>query len=528
MAGHFKFLPVLLLAIFTFSASGQLIASINCGTSDVMIGKNLIQWSPDDQLISNGIARVVPPSHAYGSDFLELNTLRVFTSRKKNCYSIGQKLKGVKVLVRARFNYGNYDGLSSPPTFDLHFDGNFWATVQTYIGGTKSYEVIYVANGDSISVCVAQTKPNQFPYMSTLEVRRLDPEIYKEVEKSRALFLRDRLCYGSYRYYRYPTDTYDRYWSSAYGVRYPLRTEAYTVNTTAPNNPPEEIFKNASTVYSTTDALYLLTVSPMDPPIYVNFYFTEATFFRFSLTRSFRIYEISASGSRPLSPPISPPTFEVVESFLYNYTVSSISNISLIATVDSDFPPLINAMEAFNISGVLTDGTNSNDVAALALLQRTFEVLRGWNGDPCLPAPYSWDWLNCNNDARPRITSLHLDSFNLSGSLPDISSLDALEIIDLHNNTLNGSIPSFLGTMPNLKRLNLAYNRFSGPIPTSLSNKNKVELVVTGNPSLCTSGNSCSSSASQSEYSFLSWLLLLLLSLYVGERNMQMPTCQLL
>ncbi|PWA47561.1 malectin-like carbohydrate-binding domain-containing protein [Artemisia annua] len=41
---------------------------------------------------------------------------------------------------------------------------------------------------------------------------------------------------------------------------------------------------------------------------------------------------------------------------------------------------------------------------------------------------------------------------------------------------------------------NLADNNFSGPIPSSLSTNSKLNLNVTGNPSLCTSGMSCSTS----------------------------------
>ncbi|GKA48395.1 hypothetical protein Tco_0741353 [Tanacetum coccineum] len=39
---------------------------------------------------------------------------------------------------------------------------------------------------------------------------------------------------------------------------------------------------------------------------------------------------------------------------------------------------------------------------------------------------------------------------------------------------------------------NLADNQFSGSIPTSLTKNSKLKLTVTGNPSLCTSNNSCS------------------------------------
>ncbi|PWA40526.1 hypothetical protein CTI12_AA559760 [Artemisia annua] len=314
-----------------------------------------------------------------------MDTLRVFTSRKKNCYSI-PATKGQKFLVRASFNYGNYDRLSKPPAFDLHFDGYLWATVQTSMSGFIYYEVTYVTKGDVASVCVAQTKANQFPFISALEFRSVDSEVYKEVDEHHAFFLIARFAYGASQ-----SGSSDS--ANIPGVPVSTRCDADS---------------------------------------------------------------------------FSPPYGNAVKHNLNNYTVDSVANISLTADVDSDLPPLINAIEVFNIGDVLTDGTHSDDVAALTLLQNTFDVLGGWSGDPCLPAPYSY-----------------LDTFNLSGSFPDISSMDALEVIgnskylllidsfafsDLHANSLTGTIPSFLGTMP------------------------KLQQFLDGNPSLCTTGKPCSSS----------------------------------
>nr|GEV67261.1 malectin-like carbohydrate-binding domain-containing protein [Tanacetum cinerariifolium] len=489
MAGHFKLLPVVfLLALFIFSVSGQLIASINCGASDPITDSNLITWTPDDTLVSNGDARVVQSSNLVPS---VMDTLRVFTSRKKNCYSV-PVTKGEKVLVRASFNYENYDRLSKPPMFDLHFDGNLWATVQTTMSGFIYYEVTYVTKGDTASVCVAKTKPNQFPFISALEFRSVDSEVYKEVDENQALFLIARFAYGASQTIRYPSDPYDRMWVSPQDVTDTVTSEVAAIDPTTPDNAPLEIFQNAMT--STTDSFIVTTLSP-SYAYYINTYYSEVSNLDSSQTRSFNYYETSSSGSHALaSDSFSPPYGTVLERYLYNYTVDSVTNITLTADVDSDLPPLINAIEVFNIGDVLTDGTHSDDVAALTLLQNTFDVLGGWSGDPCLPAPYSWDWLNCSNDATPRVISLYLDSFNLSGSLPDISSMDALEIIDLHANSLTGTIPSFLGTMPELQQLNLANNQFSGPIPTSLAQNKNLKLVIDGNPSLCTTGKPCSSS----------------------------------
>ncbi|PWA90527.1 malectin-like carbohydrate-binding domain-containing protein [Artemisia annua] len=508
MTGNFMLLPVLFLGVFTFSVSGQLIESIDCGASDITIDSNLITWTPDDILVSNGISRVVQSSYSVST---VMDTLRVFTSHKKNCYSLGPVIQGQKVLVRASFNYGNYDRLSNPPAFALHFDGNFWTTVETSLSGVTDHEAIYVAKGDAVSVCVAQTKPGQFPFISALELRSLDSDVYSELDGNRALFLSARLSYGASLPLRYPNDRYDRIWmprTATGGVLLDVASDAIFVDTTtAPNNPPTGIFKNAVTVPSTFYSVVLGQFQPWFPPVYINMYFSEVKNLESTQTRSFNIFEKSTLASRYSQLPISPPYSGVVVRHLYNYKVDySNTTLSLDATIYSDLPPLINGYELFAISDVLTDGTDSKDgcfsliflhfkpeaVEALGLLMSTFDVLGGWSGDPCLPAPYSWDWLNCSNDATPRVTSLYLDSFGLSGLLPDISSMDALEIIDLHNNSLSGEIPSFLGTLPNLQQLNLADNQFSGSIPTSLTKNSKLKLTVTGNPSLCTSNNSCS------------------------------------
>ncbi|PWA53125.1 malectin-like carbohydrate-binding domain-containing protein [Artemisia annua] len=491
------------------------IASINCGASDVVTDLNLITWNPDDTLVSNGDARKVPSINSVSK---VLDTLRVFTRRKKNCYSI-PVTKGDKVLVRASFYYGNYDGLSNPPEFNLHFDGNFWETVETTMTDVIRYEITYVSKHDFVSVCVAQTRPGQFPFISSLEVRKLDSDMYREVDESRALILLRRVSFGASQGLRYPNDMYDRIWKYPADIVSRVKNSASPVDTTkTPNKPPSGIFDNAMTGVGTTVGLFLGTVNPLDTPIYANMYFSEVTSLGTILKRSFRVYgknSTAPSDWLPSSTPISPPYGSVIVQSFYNYSVNSMTDIYLGAYDNSDLPPIINAMEVFQISAVLTDGTNTIDVKALSLLQSTFDVLGGWSGDPCLPAPYSWDWLNCSNDATPRVTSLNLASFDLSGSLPDISSMDALLIIDLHNNSLSGAIPSFLGTMPNLQRLNLADNQFSGPLPTSLSTNKKLNLNVNGNPSLCTSGNSCSSTRGKKKSSILPIILGIAIPVFV-------------
>lgn len=173
--------------------------SIDCGASESYTDENFILWSGDD-FMQNGDIKVAQSGNAV-SDHV-MSTLRVFSSRKKNCYSFDVD-KGVRVLVRASFYYGNYDRKSAPPTFDLHLDGSFWDTVETSSEDVVYYELIYVVKDNGVSVCVAQTKPNQLPFMSALEVRSLDSHMYNRVDAEYALLLKTRTSFGAKNTIRY-------------------------------------------------------------------------------------------------------------------------------------------------------------------------------------------------------------------------------------------------------------------------------------------------------------------------------------
>ncbi|KAK1373651.1 hypothetical protein POM88_029844 [Heracleum sosnowskyi] len=297
-----------------------------------------------------------------------MDTFRVFTTRKKNCNAFNAD-KGGRILVRASFNYGNYDKKSSPPTFDLQFDGNFWTTVETSIDEVVTYEATYIVKGDVV--------------LETLHHIECTP-IYIAI--------------------------------------------------TLADNPPQEVLQSAIATSSTSDKLMLASGFPSNVvSVYLTMYFSEPT--EVTETRSFKLYIDNQANSDSII-----PTYEVAQEI----AVSSNTMFSMVATTDSALPPLINAMELFYVStDQLTDGTHTDDLAALDSLQQTFTNLQDWYGDPCLPVSFTWDWLECSNDTMPRVTALHLGSFDLTGSLPDISSMTSLQ------------------------------------------------TIVTGNPDLCTSGKSC-------------------------------------
>ncbi|KAL7115628.1 hypothetical protein ACP275_04G194000 [Erythranthe tilingii] len=447
-----------------------------------------------------------------------MDTLRVFTARRKNCYSI-RAGKGERVILRVGFYYGNYDNRSSPPSFDIQFDGNNWATVDSSSTQFVFYEVTYVTKRDYVSVCVAQTKRDQFPFISSIEIRGLESTMYsrgdqdyplhlikrvaygtnKVISTTQPLHLIKRVAYGTNKVIRYRDDPYDRVWAPAvrkHGL-IDVASDAPHIRTGILDRPPSAVLQNAMTAVDPSDRIkFRLQFPPVNFNIYLSMYFSEVSLL--NATTEKRSFQLLIDDEPVLDSPIVPPYGSCLEVYDSNIMVFSNITCALAPMEESTLPPIINAMEIFLIGDLIEDGTDSKDVEGLLILQSAFGVLQDWSGDPCLPKPYSWEWIECSSDPRPRVTALYLSSFDLTGVVPDFSTMDALETIDFHNNTLKGPIPEFLATLPNLKQLNLASNEFSGPVPDSLSKKIGVNLVVTGNPDLCTSGNSCKTFTSSS------------------------------
>ncbi|XVF05591.1 hypothetical protein REPUB_Repub05bG0185900 [Reevesia pubescens] len=447
MATCLLFLFIAASAFSTLNAD----VSIDCGSSEIYSDEYFIGWVGDENYIQHGESVELQSSN---SVYRPMRTLRVFdTERKKNCYSIVTD-KGTKVLVRASFFYGNYDGKSTPPSFDLQFNGNHWVTVETSSDEIVYYEAIYVNKMDTVSVCVAQTSPNMFPFISAIEVVNLDSKMYGGLDTNHALMLRRRVAYGSKEIIRSSDDIYDRIWVPAIngGDFTVLTNDEFVVDVSLDDYPPKAVFQNAFTTNRTSISISLGTNLPTTKvPIYMNMYFVEVSELGSTEKRSFELYVDGKSSSDPFI-----PSYEKAgQMSLTNFTASSNTTFSLVASSDSTLPPLINALEVFTISDELTDGTNSDDVEGLVSLQNEFNVL----DDTFM----GLDQLHI---------CLHTPSNSIVSFLPDFSSMTALEIIDLHNNSLLGSIPEFLGTLPNLKQLNLADNEFR-------------------NPDLCVSGKSC-------------------------------------
>ncbi|RZR90635.1 hypothetical protein BHM03_00018540 [Ensete ventricosum] len=353
MAAHlFPFHPCLLCLFFFFF----LLFLGADATSDSYTDTDGIRWESDTAYISNGESRTVQITESLATP---LTTLRVFSSRKKNCYPILLP-DARRILARVSFHYGNYDNKAAPPTFKLQFDGNSWATVVTRMDTAVYFEVVYDVRMGRTSICVAQTIPEQLPFVSSIEVRRLENSMY-DGEPTYAFFLLRRWSFGATDIVRYPDDNYDRIWvpaADSAGITL-LPSDTTIMDTSnSTEHPPKAVLLNA---FTTTDPSADLswTFAGLLPaatiPVYINLYFAEMTALSSSDVRSFRI---DMDGNT--SDPIVPPYQNVLEFSFADRGVTASSQMALRATADATLPPIISAMEIFTGKS-LSNGTAESD-----------------------------------------------------------------------------------------------------------------------------------------------------------------------
>ncbi|KAF3782192.1 putative LRR receptor-like serine/threonine-protein kinase [Nymphaea thermarum] len=403
--------------------------NVDCGTTgNTRTGFLGMRWVGDEQYVKSGQSATVRIDYRFVAPF---NTLRYFPDqRKKNCYSFPGVGQGIKILVRAWFYYGNYDGLSSPPTFDLLFNGNPWTRV-SLPGSNDSiaFEMVYVTKVDDISVCLARTKPNDVPFINSIEIKNLEKDMYGYMDTDRPLHLRGRYAYASPTTspVRYPDDIYDRLWFTftdyASSGLSPL-SRSSDPSSNLPDRPPAAVLRQAITPSSSLASNMTVPTpieSPSPVPHYVTFYFVEMLA---NASRSFDIY----LDDQPFYDKTIVPNGTVFEIVGRRVSLSTSSVFSLVRAKGSTLPPLISAAEFYRIGDAWgVDATNSSDVKALSEFQKCYVQLQPWSGDPCLPIGYAWEWVNCSSDFTPRVTTLHLSGYGLTGPLVDFSNLTALQ-----------------------------------------------------------------------------------------------------
>ncbi|KAL3521398.1 hypothetical protein ACH5RR_019547 [Cinchona calisaya] len=486
--------------------------SIDCGlppdtSSNYNDKKTGIPYSTDANFIESGENSNIARQFISDSLDRQLWTVRSFPQGpRRNCYNLSSSASaaaGKKILIRATFLYGNYDGKNQTPKFDLHLGVKLWDTVQfDNINLTVIKEIIHVPSSNYTYVCLVDTG-NGTPFISALELRLLDQSSYptKNVGESLSSFRRFNFAPTvTNKVIRYPDDKFDRLW-----LPFLTPSDGVELNTSLPiavhngYDPPEVVMQTAITPRNASAPLSL-NWNPRDPNVQFYFYLHLAEVEKLNSNES-RAFYINLENKLWYKEAVVPKYLTLITIYDTTGGTQASFDYSLVKTENSTLPPLINALEVYSVKRFLQSQTNEIDVWSIVNIKSTYGVNnRNWQGDPCLPKEYIWQGLDCiindkNQSDPPRIKSLNLSSSALSGNVSSfISNLTFLENLDLSNNNLNGPIPDFLADLPNLKVLNLSRNQFSGSIPQKLLDKAKNGLDLSadgytdGTPNPCQSG----------------------------------------
>ncbi|XP_008782339.3 probable LRR receptor-like serine/threonine-protein kinase At1g67720 [Phoenix dactylifera] len=474
---------------------------INCGASkeETLSG---IRWTSDTEFISVGnvseikVAGVVPI----------LSQVRYFPdkSARKYCFVFPVNKEG-KYLVRTTYYYGGFDGGSEPPVFDQIIEGTKWSTVNTsahYANGlTSYYEIIVVAQGKTLSVCLARNNHTvSSPFISAVELVNLEDSMYNSTSFSKyALSTVARHCFGSYgRIMSHPDDPFNRYWEPFEDENPVVDCHSNVSSKDFWNFPPAKAMQKALTTSRGKELVVKWPAAALPSAIYyVALYFQDN---RTPSPFSWRTFDVSVNG-KDFYKGLNVSTAGVMV-FGTRWPLSGQTQITLTPHGNSPVGPLINAGEILQVVP-LGGRTRTRDVIAMEELARRFDKPPpDWRGDPCLPSSHSWTGVYCVGSDILRVVKLDLTDHGISGTLPDvINDLTALTHIWLGGNKLSGSIPDmtnlnnlvslrlskneftgeippWLGKLESLKELHLQENKFTGKAPESLRGRSGLDLQL--------------------------------------------------
>ncbi|XBH97565.1 hypothetical protein VPH35_127219 [Triticum aestivum] len=435
--------PWLLLFCLTVAAAGGVLQtaraqpdsngfiSIDCGLpgkTSYAEDTTKLPYAPDAGFTDTGTNHNISTEYVTSSTGRSWHNLRSFAAGVRNCYTLLSLTSGLKYLVRAKFMYGNYDGLDSPPVFDLYVGVNLWTTVNiTGPEGKVSTEVIVVVPDDFLQVCLVNTGAGT-PFISGLELRLLHRTLYPQATTTQGLVLSSRLNFGptsENNVIRYPDDPHDRIWVPR--VNSATWTEITTTNTV--QHEEGDLFEVPTAVMQTVimprrnasngiEFSWDPVAQSSDPsPGYIAImHFSEL---QLLTSNNVREFFVSINGE-PWHPNGFTPKY-LYGSATYNSLPSRKSqyNVSIIAAPNSTLPPVINALEVFSVIPTTIIGTDSRDGINMSSNR--------------LGGDISSSFASLEN-----IQYLNLSNNNLIGSIPDALSQD------LSGNQLSGSIPSGL------------------------------------------------------------------------------------
>ncbi|KAM7468972.1 hypothetical protein LguiA_007155 [Lonicera macranthoides] len=218
---------------------------------------------------------------------------------------------------------------------------------------------------------------------------------------------------------RYKDDSYDRIWRPRDSSNTTILGTLLEIDN---NNfhVPSNVMKTAIMPQNASDSLqfYWKPENTTDQ-FYIYMHFAEVEALQPNQSRSFNIY----LNGKLWYGPFSPRNLSTIT--IYSVTPTScngnfVCRLTINRTNNSNLPPIINALELYQVIQFTEPETDENDLDAITNIKVTYGVTRNWQGDPCAPKDYVWDGLNCTYDgfSAPRIISLKLNGNYFTGSVP--------------------------------------------------------------------------------------------------------------
>ncbi|KAL8097108.1 hypothetical protein AgCh_030274 [Apium graveolens] len=478
---------------------------INCGSTTEVVEENGLRYVPDHDYISVGnIATINKPGV-----MPRLTSLRYFndTFARKFCYILPVK-QGEKFLVRATYYYGQFDGGKEPPIFDQIIDGTLWGIVNTtedYDKGlTSYYEIVVKAQSNSLSVCLARNGHTvSTPFISALEVLVLSKALYNATDFDKyGLTTIARTSFGSGRdIISYPDDPFNRYWQPFWDKNVVENSQTNVTPSAFWNSPPAKAFQSALT--SSRGSTLTVRWTEYELPssqYYVALYFQDTRTESPDHWRNFNVSINNETLYNDINVTTRGLTVYGTEMFLQGKI-----EITMTPRSDMSVGPVISAGEILHFLPI-SGRTLLGDAIVMEEFSKSLVNLPpDWTGDPCLPKAQSWTGVTCTGGEQVRIVTLNLTGLgisgtlpkdiaklsaissmwfadnNISGPIPDMTSMNSLESLHLEGNQLEGSIPQSLGQLPKLSELFLQNNQLTGIIPNNLSTRKDINMQVSGN-----------------------------------------------
>ncbi|KAL4355720.1 hypothetical protein AHAS_Ahas09G0014900 [Arachis hypogaea] len=276
---------------------------------------------------------------------------------------------------------------------------------------------------------------------------------------------------------RYKDDLYDRLWepySDSEWTQLSTSLNTDELNNSVASTPPVIVMSTAATPINSNASLdFTWDADTVTDSFHICMHFNEIQKLK---ANEARLFNITLNGKLFYGP--FAPIYRKTDTLCTTSPFDGFTTyqLSILRTEFSTLPPIINGIEIYSVRNLSHLETEKDDVDAVTNIKRTYRVnSRNWEGDPCAPLAYKWQGVDCSSfDGFLRITSL-----------------------DLSDNELSGTIPSFLAQLQSLEYLNLANNNLTGSVSNELLQKQSdglLSLSVGQNPNLCASTSCISQS----------------------------------